>query len=486
MEFKQTYFVLIVFAGLAVFVAATQKYRHISDCHFYDRGFIFGEDNVTFICGESDNEETVFTSEIKFNCSNHLASMFGISTLWTGLIDFKNCEFTEINRNYFKLFPFLHTFIISNVGLKKLQPTFFRDASNITTFAASNNSIAEIPSLLFIDMHKLEHADFSNNTIKRVDGLAFAGASNLKSLNLSHNELTEFDPQVFKVLTKLAILNLSHNKFTEIDTHTLPVASLEELDISHNSLTTLKEHALDRATNLRALNLAFNPIKTLNVDAFTFLSNLKHLNLRRTNITNIRMGTFSNQHSLVSLDLSENGMKNLNFKLFSPVLHDLKTLKLAGNELQDLNGFRNTLFPQLATLDIRNNAFECSYLHRFMESVNWEKLRLSFDQQTVNPMEPSVRGIKCDGFAFINEPEDNNSFEICSKSHDDTFIKVFLVLIFIVMLAYLIVFLALNRDRILKQFNGHTVTYFPNKRQSTTTSDPEYSTHEANEELLLK
>lgn len=362
-------------------LTSTLKLEHISDCYFYNLNTTPGIDNVTFTCTGIDNENVVFTTSNKLKCSN---SRFSIDYEWPGTIDFHNCRLPTINRNYFEMFHNMHTFIISNVELDTLQMDIFREAKNVTKLDVSQNNLNEIPRLIFFNAVKLKHVTFFNNSIKRVDASGFEGAIRLETLNLSHNQINAIDSRTF----------------------TLP--NLCDLDLSNNNLTKLDDHTFDKLVNLKQLNLSFNTIGNLNMKTFTQLINLEDLNLRRTNISHIQSGTFSHQYKLVALDLSENNLKKLDFNLFLPILHDLQSLRLSTNQLKDLNGFRNSLFPRLNSLDVQGNEFNCSYLSQFMGSINWEKIHLHLDVSTIDANsanKSNIRGIIC-ATTYTRESED--------------------------------------------------------------------------------
>lgn len=441
------------------FVFSFPKYEHISSCENSSENCDHGCRYINFTCAESDNESKLFapgSESIKCSNGDYYRSRYGS-------IGFKNCHFREIERNFFEMFKYLHTLNISNVDLETLQIKTFRDAKQLTTLVASNNHLTEISAHLFVNADNLTLVDFSNNTIQRVDPLAFDGANSLKTLNLSHNFIDQ------------------------LDSNSLSTSSLLIVDLSYNNLTNLSEHTF--GINLKHLNLSFNPIGNLNIDTFAYLPNLEYLNLKRTNISGIQLGTFSHQHKLISLDLTENNLKELNFNVFLPILHDLRSLFLGGNQLNELKGFRNAIFPQLILLDMKNNQFNCSYLQYFMETVNWEKLHLHIDPISVNTRQANIRGINCehivenktndgeifDVFEKNKSKTEDNAIKVTSlnesntstadhKSNDDIFIiKIAMIFICIVMSIFLIVFIILNRHRI---FNQSIVNYSGNARQS--------------------
>lgn len=156
-------------------------------------------------------------------------------------------------------------------------------------------------------------------------------------------------------------------------------------------------------------------------------------------------------------------------------MHDLRSLFLGENQLKELKGFRNGIFPQLVLLDIKNNPFNCSYLQKFMETVNWEKLHLHIDPISINTRQTNIRGINCENAdnktingeldRSVQKNESNkNSTPMKSienhqytsmtghESNNDIFIvKIASIFICIVMLILLIVFLVLNQHRFFKR-----------------------------------
>lgn len=429
-------------------LASSVKFKEISDCQFYDNSYNPGKDNVTFKCAENGREQDVFISESKFKCSNHKSEDYK----WPGSIDFQNCHLPQLDRNYFALFPNMHKFIISDVGLETLSIKVFSEAKNVTHLIADRNQITEIPSHIFFNAYRLKFLDFSQNRIQTIQKSAFDGANSLETLNLSQNAITALDGNVFQNLTMLKLLNVSHNNISRIDSISLPV-NLLELDLSNNHLWNF-EHAFDKTTKLKRLNLSFNPIGNVEIGTFAYMPDLEYLNLRRTNIFSIELGTFSHHDKLVSLDLSENYLQKLDFNLFLPNLPELKSLSLAGNQLSELSGFENKLFPQLILFDIKGNNFNCSYLQSFIKAHNWDKIRLPIDPTAIQPGETSIRSIKChptiQSDLEVDEPNYKNrtlkkdSTKSAVKSHTDNY----LIFMCILMIIFLIIFVFANRQRL--------------------------------------
>lgn len=473
METKILYFLAIFFAIRAKLVVFSLKYDYINDCEFHDFRKNYGDDNLTIFCAETDRESNIFLNTTKFKCSNQNKILDGI---WVGTIEFKDCRFRETSTNFFQRFITLHKFIGSNLELEHLDLKMFSDAKNLTYLDVSKNRLKEIQSPLFFNADKLKHIDFSKNSIERIDFMAFVGAKNLQSLNFSNN------------------------KINNLDSRTFSTPNLAVLDLSNNNLTHLEDHIFDDLINLKYLNLSFNPIGNLKIQTIAHLLDLEDLSLKHTNITSIQFGTFSHQHNLVSLDLSENHLKELDFSHFLPILPKLRSLYLNGNNLTNLEGFNNALFPQLAMLEIKDNNFNCSYLQKFMKSVNWEKLRLPIDHSSVKPEETSIRGIKCEMMAQ-SELEKLDEISTQNKSFEKDlmgkmaqfnrklnanilFLNVLLAFVCIILLSFFILFVVINRGRICSKW--YTVTYKnqQNEKPPTTETTVEFTNH--SEILLVK
>lgn len=440
-SFVSKYILFFLYFSALNIVVYSEKSENISDCRVND-GMSFGPfiRTLTFICGKDNNEAEIFSKQRNFVCGN-----IGWIYQTSEKIQFENCRFNEINPTLLGNLKDSIIFNISNVQLKNIDADIFRNITELKELYLSNNQLIEIPRFQFANENPLKRIDLSNNHIKRMDPLAFADAKNLEALDLSFNALTVLHAEMFESLPRIVYFNASNNRIIEMDFHILP-KSLIAMDLSFNLLTAFEpcNHLVD----LVILDLSYNLITNINVDSFAYLTKLEHLNLRQTNLSHIDLGTFSYQQRLISLDLSENNLKALDFKLFFPIMHDLKTLHIADNQLTELKDFRNSLFPQLTLLDINNNNFNCSYLESFMEAVDWANLRLSIES-LANPFESNIKGIKCkanDGQQFLS---DNDASKYRSKVlqtilDEVSIIKIAMFFMCIAIYVCVIVFLSRN------------------------------------------
>lgn len=423
------------------------KYDRISDCS------ATGTTKITFFCGEKSDEERIFEPSV-YVCSHIIfLRRYGV----TRTINFKDCQFFELNRNYFEMFYNLQTFDISNVDLKTMQMNIFSDAFKIVNLDISHNKLEEIPALILAKSKQLKYANFSNNCIKRIGPGALDGTS-LELLDLSYNQLD---------------------------------GNFSMKTLSHNNETNFNESIFGQLTKLKHLDLSFaGDLGKLESKTFSSLIDLEILNLKGANISIIEIGTFSQQHKLVSLDLSDNKLSRLDFTQFLPVLPHLQSLYLSENQLGDLDGFRNSVFPQLTLLGIQGNQFNCSYLTRFLESTNWEKIHLQLVSSLVNSQGSNIRGINCNVVQNISTEltelvdQENNSNAIQSDTvtektkpstdgtnkfncmntvstsnpnhFDGDLVKITLVLLCALQSVHFAIFVVIKRDRIFKRhtWNG--------------------------------
>lgn len=137
--------ILIVACASLIFADSLQKYPYISNCIFYDLGSNEGTDFATFVCSANGSFVDPST-EVK--CENY-------GGYWPGTINFTDCHFTELQRDFFGPFPNMHTFVISNIDLEKITADTFKKATNVTNLIASQNRLEEIPQLAFYNAQKV-------------------------------------------------------------------------------------------------------------------------------------------------------------------------------------------------------------------------------------------------------------------------------------------------------------------------------------------
>lgn len=485
--FRAKYILLLLYISLINLAVCSETFENISDCRISDDIYVnLNVRSVTFTCAEINNEEKIFAKSAPtyLLCEKTERLYFSREQ-----INFENCRFLEIKRTILNGLQDFGAFNASNVDLQTIHSDEFRNVTYMRSLILSNNHLVKFPHLQLSPKNILKVIDLSNNIIDKIHPLAFNDAKHLEELHLSHNALTKLDAQMFETIPTLKTLNVSHNRIKELDLHLLP-RSLIILDLSFNRLTAF--NSCQHLNDLKHLDLSHNSVSELQVDSFSYLWKLEHLKLRKTNISHIEFGTFSHQQNLITLDLSGNELKVLDFVLFFPILHDLTTLDLADNRLTELLNFRNSLVPQLTLLNINNNAFNCSYLESFMESVDWSKLRLSIDA-LANPSESNIKGIKCEENNSYNDQDnlfDNNSTKylqyrtkLVQRILDRVLIiKICMYFLCIAIALSFVIFLSKNGSQIYMKISRAIRIFLWKRKQSSTGKQTESS----NEEMTVK
>lgn len=392
MLFKIAPILLILYMCQFQFVIASHEPSVISNCFYYNnKDSNYSIENVPFICAGSD-DNLVFVGTSKIQCSND-SWQSQLHYKWFGEIDLENCEFTKIKQkpDFSEMFLNVHTLIMSNVDLKLINMDTFFDALNMINFIII--IMTKIPIREFTIGTQLHNLDLSKNSIEQVDTFAFFVLKNVKSLDLSHNKLNNFHKNMFVNMSGLQSLNLSYNQNNKLAKDDLNFRSLTTLDLANNNLSVIERHAFDKLSHLNQLNLSSNPINEIRNETFARLFHLEHLILRQINVSRIERGTFIHQQKLISLDLSGNSLETFDFLLLHPLQYELKSLRLANNQLTELANFRHLMLLEPLLLDIQSNDFHCSYLENFMKSLDFEKIRLATDQCSMD--KPNIRGINC-------------------------------------------------------------------------------------------
>lgn len=436
-------------------------------------------------------------------------------------VDFSFNQINHIDPTAFSDAGEMEILNLSGNNLLKVENQMFAELKNLHSLYLNGNKIDEFDMLTFSGLTSLRRLDLSHNSITKLNEESF-GRTSLTYLNLSHNAINEYtlnglnnnlqildlssnnltilNGTTFDKSSALKILNASHNHIENVN-NIGNFSELIELDVSHNAIRNVNSNAFIKLGNLAVLNLANNPIKMLNSNPFAMNINLRHLNLSHTSLMFIKSGTFLKPYKLQSIDLSGNYFNRFDFNVFLPRLHELHTIFLDDNKLIDLNGFRRSLFPELKVIGIQNNAFNCSYLRHFFEVVAWHELNI-YSDRTGNWNDENVGGIRCSEIneeekfitttttASMEVPSDTTSIKIVEATTFDAVempheskesptnetipdekrsdnIELLLIVLCIILTAFLIVHIVLNKDRLLIQI-GCSKRRQNNFRSTTT------------------
>lgn len=369
---------------------------------------------------------------------------------FTGLEMLHKIDFIAANHLLF--------FTSMNNKLSQLVPAVFQNAPNVSVIDLSHNAIEELKANTFAGAERVSRLYFSHNRIKRVHKNAFTTLFQLDTIQLDHNELESIDPSLFADCGVLQTIHLNDNRIVAIDcktfatlgylvklelsanrlkafnascltqtrldyhiaqnnisrldlfdTNTFDAASngINELVVPGDVIFTMRELKLDgnSIANLSAvfshfgalehLDLSHNRVGRLNITTFKNLRNLKTLYLRNCSLDHITFGTFSSQKDLVRLDISYNDLKQINFDVFVPYLKHITHLYIDGNNLTEISGLSSEMFPELKTLGLSNNRFQCSEIIKTIMRFDLNKIELTVDSNETTSDMTHVSGIVC-------------------------------------------------------------------------------------------
>ncbi|KAB1211876.1 hypothetical protein CJ030_MR5G000942 [Morella rubra] len=178
-------------------------------------------------------------------------------------------------------------------------------------------------------------------------------------------------------LTKLQSLNLSNNNITGLPSDLWSLGSLNSLNLSSNRISGSLPNNIGNFGFLEILDLSSNNFSGEIPSAISSLVSLRVLKLDRNGFEQSIPSGILNCQSLVTIDVSSNRLNGSLPDGFGAALPRLKTLNLAGNEI---NG-RDSDFSKMksiSSLNISGNLFQGSVMGVFQEQL--EVLDLSRNQ----------------------------------------------------------------------------------------------------------
>lgn len=420
-------------------------------------------DSVELVCDApkgSYPEDDCFSRVFSFNATASTGRA-NVKRLKTG-----QCRFSDLRRRFLESFTNLHTIDISHIGVKTLTELQLK---HLQVFNASHNKLTEIKAANFRHMPEIREVDVSFNEISTLEFGAFAHLKALTSLNLSNNaietiEVDSFennknlnilrlennpikriDANIFSLMKRFVSVDFSWNKVKEIDTSTLG-ASLEAefgpkcrmifhglefkceanafqnltyVNISGNQFENAEKIIELLGPSIEILDISSNFFSNFCTDAinasiqecassdeiFNRFSNLQVLNVSRMNLSHFQMKTIQNMDKLKIFDLSFNQLRSLDFG--SVVMKDLHTLKLEGNQLNEIK-WNQTNLPKLSEFDIANNNLKCDFLQNF--------LRASMNLHIFNDSTKQRDGVDCEARAIASSSSSSSSPSSSSSS----------------------------------------------------------------------
>uniref|UniRef100_S4RTU0 VLRA n=2 Tax=Petromyzon marinus TaxID=7757 RepID=S4RTU0_PETMA len=134
--------------------------------------------------------------------------------------------------------------------------------------------------------------------------------------------------------------------------------AIDKLDLNSNSLATLSDTAFRGLTKLTWLNLQYNALQTL-PSGETQLPTLWWLYLTTNQLKSLPPRVFDSLTKLTNLELDRNQLQSVPDGVFDK-LGSLERLDLENNKLQLINLKSGHCKPQLETITLTSNAWNCS------------------------------------------------------------------------------------------------------------------------------
>lgn len=338
--------------------------------------------------------------------------------------EMKDSNWEVIPSSIFTTFPHLHR-IEMTVNLKRLVADAFVGADNLHTIQLRGNQIEEIPHGAFTGA-PVSRLILSENKIRNIDDGAFDGLADLEYAYFTRNELRVIRNGTFGGALKLRRIELDRNQIETIETDAFRLPNLQYIDLGHNKLKSLTADVFNVAPILKtlllndnelwqvnewiakltvkklyALVLANNPVDSINLGQIApNLPKLENLNL--CNTTSIVYVEVSNatktgsRSALEALDLSNNNLTQSDIISVVEIFPQLADLNLEMNSFTKIDGLDHIqrTFPELRTLFIGCNRFDCEWLANALQTVNVTLDVLSCPDPTINTAK-NVRNVDC-------------------------------------------------------------------------------------------
>ncbi|XP_035777267.1 adenylate cyclase-like [Anopheles albimanus] len=348
-------------------------------------------------------------SRNKMNEVTNMAFVGASSLVWLNLT-LNNISIIEVNA--FQSLSTIQVLSLSGNQLQSLDSSLFVHLPALRGIYLDNNKLQVLDGDLFWKNTRLEVITMHNNRLNVVHDRAFAISSNnatMNLINLKNNNITNLNLQ--HVVAKKIILSYNrlqqlyisskvqsiiadNNEIRAIQSDSPSDMQLEQLILRNNSITTLD--TVGKLAKLSTLDLGFNTLGAVSISSFGMLKRLKVLSLERTAISNLQHGTFAQQENLEWLDLSYNNLNTLDMDILTSSTK-LKTLFIDGNRLKFIkHDEMKKNFPQLASIGIIDNNWNCSYLTKLVRYCNEHSIELDKEhQEEIVQNQTNVKGIYC-------------------------------------------------------------------------------------------
>ncbi|XP_050081669.1 insulin-like growth factor-binding protein complex acid labile subunit [Anopheles aquasalis] len=348
-------------------------------------------------------------SRNKMNEVKNMAFVGASSLVWLNLTR-NNISVIEVSA--FQSLSAVQVLSLSRNQLQSLDSNLFINLPALRGIYLDNNKLQVLDADLFLKNTRLEVITVDNNQLSVVHDRAFAiGPTNVTVtlINLKNNNITSLNLQhvaakkiilsynrlqQLYISSKVESIIADNNNIQAIQSDNPNDMQLDQLNLRNNSITTLD--MVGKLTSLSGLDLGYNRLGAVSISSFGMLKRLKVLSLERTAISNLQHGTFAQQENLEWLDLSYNNLDTLDMDILTSSTN-LKTLFIDGNRLKFIkHDEMKKNFPQLASIGIIDNNWNCSYLTKLVRYCNEHSIELDKEHQAeIVQNQTNVKGIYC-------------------------------------------------------------------------------------------
>lgn len=306
-----------------------------------------------------------------------------------------NCTIEYLHQSAFRGLDALYSVNLTNVGLAIINPDTFANNRKLRLLTITGNDLSIMSSVNYlIKSSSLEELDLSRNNLMELNPNAFSQLTNIVYISLSQNNLQKIPEVVFNSLDTLEELDLSYNSLKILPPTVFNQTALAILRLSYNEITG----DLRFGTNdLQQLDLSFNSIKQIHHSMFDKMPGLTKLILKGNGITKIQADSFLTLKNLRNIDLSINELDQVSSLLFYKN-SELSEIRLNDNpRLSQLptDGFQSyTGYFPVNYMDISNCAIGALGLETFVTMPRLTTLKLAWN---------NINNLERDTFATLTQ-----------------------------------------------------------------------------------
>ncbi|CAO1398860.1 unnamed protein product [Diamesa serratosioi] len=129
----------------------------------------------------------------------------------------ENSKMTNLSNSFFKHYPLMKYFFVTDSGLKALRNGNFIDAANLLQITITRNQIRKIEDSTFEGAKNVEIMSLAYNRIMSLSYKAFTDLKKLKELNLSYNQIELLNRDIFANLPSLEVLHMENNAISVLN-----------------------------------------------------------------------------------------------------------------------------------------------------------------------------------------------------------------------------------------------------------------------------